>query len=38
MRLQVLKDYFARNAGNIVSLLEENSFLILEPLRIRILA
>jgi len=37
MRLQDLKAYFERNAPNIIQLLAEHSFLILEPDRIRIL-
>ncbi|WP_410522742.1 DUF5615 family PIN-like protein [Pedobacter sp. BS3] len=37
MRLKELKSYFERNASAIIKLLEEYSFLILEPERIRIL-
>ncbi len=37
MRLKELLDYFKRNSLKIVELIQENSFIILEPERIRIL-
>ena len=37
MRLKELLGYFDRNAATLVRLLKENSFVILEPERIRIL-
>jgi len=36
-RLKELKAYFQRNSANIVELLQEHSFLILEPEKIRVL-
>src|ERR1700743_3090250 len=37
MRLKELKAYFERNAGQLIKLLEEHSFLILEASKIRVL-
>lgn len=37
MRLKDIKGYFERNAKQLIALLEDHSFLILEPERIRIL-
>ncbi len=37
MRLNELKAYFERNAGQLIELLEDHSFLILESLKIRVL-
>jgi hypothetical protein len=38
MRLGDLKKYFERNAATITKLLEQNSFIILEPDKIRIVS
>ena len=38
MRLGDLKNYFERNAATIAKLLEQNSFIILEPDKIRIVS
>lgn len=37
MRLQNLMNYFETNAGNITTLLENHSFIIIEPKKIRIM-
>jgi predicted nuclease of predicted toxin-antitoxin system len=37
MRLKELKSYFERNAGKLIELLEDHSFIILEAEKIRIL-
>jgi predicted nuclease of predicted toxin-antitoxin system len=37
MRLKELKGYFERNAGKLIELLEEHSFIILEAGKIRVL-
>ena len=37
MRLKDLKSYFEQNARQIITLMQEHSFIILEPERIRIL-
>jgi predicted nuclease of predicted toxin-antitoxin system len=37
MRLRELKNYFERNAGRIIELLSEHSFLVLERENIRVL-
>ena len=37
MRLKGLKTYFKENAGTIINLLHQHSFLMLEPARIRVL-
>lgn len=37
MRLKDLKSYFEQNAGQIIKVMQDHSFIILEPERIRIL-